>query len=223
MADSNVHEKIRKLLKLAENNPSQEEAAAAAAAAVRLMEKHAIEEAEILGRGPEEVTTRTFSDSMKNVTPWRGELASVVASAFGCAAIWRRYGKGADRLVELMIAGREKDIDAAIIARDYCQAEVEFLARRARISRAEGRSFRFGVVQAIREAIELERAMLRQKMRGEVSESSLMVVDDRADKAMESFGKVRKSRRTSTLQALAFAKGHVMGREVWNGTKARLA
>ncbi len=222
MNDSNVHDKIRKLLNLAENNPSQEEAAAAAAAAVRLMAKHSILRADILGPGPEEIVTRVFSDPLKQKVAWRGELATAVAGGFGCAAIWRTVGEGDERLVELLIAGREEDIRAAMAARDYCHHEIEHLARRARVSRAVGRSFRLGVIQAIRDAIEQERAALRRELEGEVSDAALVVVDDRAAKAMESFGKIRKSRRIS-IKALAFLHGRAEGHEVWNGTKARLA
>lgn len=242
MSTSNekVLDQVRKLLALAENNDNPNEAAAAAAHAATLMERHSIEEAEIMDVGTDEdIVELTFgvegasrgrSGEMKSKSTWQGELAVVVSGAFGCAVVWS-VTSGFGRVARLKIAGRSSDVKAAIAAKDYCHREIDRLTQRrmdvlrdedAPNRRSAGIAFRLGVIEAIREAIETERAALREQMRGTVSDVALVVVDERAKKAMESFGKVRRSRANHTPDAMAFMSGRAAGQQVWNGTKQRL-
>lgn len=229
MSSSNekVLERIRKLLALSNNNDSPAESALAAAQAAALMEKHSIAEADVDGGGDEDVVEDTFgipgshrSGDLKQKSTWQGELACVVAEAFGCAAIWR-LNRGVARLV---IAGRKQDVAAAIAAKDFCHREIDRLTAKHTQGRGRkwGVSFRVGCVDAIRDAVAIERAALREEMRGTVSDSALVVVDDRAAAALESFGKVRKSRTNHNPNAEAFFTGRVAGQHTWNGTKTRL-
>ena len=110
------------------------------------------------------------------------------------------------------------------MARDHCHHEIDrltvfFAAGRGR---QFGVSFRMGCVHAIHEAIEKERAELRQEMRGHVSETALVVVDQRADEATKSFGKMSVVRSNMRGNDLAYATGIVSGRDIYQGTKPRV-
>lgn len=232
MADSNeaILDRIRKLLALGESD-NPHEAALAMARAAALMEKHQIAEADVDGGGDEDVIEETFgfpgshrSGDLKTKSTWQGELAAVVSRAFGCAAVWRTSRQGPNKRARIVIAGRKQDVAAAIAAKDFCHREIDRLT--AKFSNGQGRSFgvafRVGAVQAIREAIDEERAALRAEMQGQVSETALVIVDTRSDAAMESFGEVRKSRSNLEPDALAFMQGRSAGQSVWSGTKQRI-
>lgn len=75
--------RIRKLLALASNNPSEEEAASAALKAQKLMAEYGLDEAAI-GSG-EHVGPGTTTASVTK-KPWRGRLAAIIARNFRCEA-----------------------------------------------------------------------------------------------------------------------------------------
>jgi hypothetical protein len=224
-----ILDKIQKMMAKAKNNTSPEEAATAAALAAKMMEKHNIEEADLDLGGEEDVVEETFgipgshrSGDLKSKSTWQGELAAVIAPAFGCACIWRIAREV--KSTRLVIAGQPRDVKAAIAAKDFCHREIDKLTAKfaGGQGRAFGVSFRVGCVQAIRKAIDEERAALRKEMEGHVSETALVVVDSRAQEAMESFGKVRKSRSNRNENVEAFMRGMVAGQNVWSGTKTRI-
>lgn len=235
MNNDQVIEKIQKLLNLSKNNDSPEEAASAASLATTLMEKHNIEMADVeSGDGADaEIVDEAFGvpgshrdGRLKSKSGWQGELATVIAPAFGCAVIWRttRDLDGTKRCT-LTIAGRKNDVAAAIMAKEFCHREIDTLTAKhaGGRGRSYGVSFRVGAVHTIREQINAERAALRTEMQGTVSSSALVVVDTRAEAAKESFGRTRKSRSSRKHNAEAFFKGQAAGQSVWNGTKSRIA
>lgn len=80
-------EKIKKMLALAENNPSQEEALSAALQAHKLMAKYNIHEDDVtLQEINEDEITSVFSTQThdSHLMGWRKQLASVVSKAFRC-------------------------------------------------------------------------------------------------------------------------------------------
>jgi hypothetical protein len=98
-----VIEKIRKIMSLAENNPSENEAISAALMAQKLMAKYNINEMEIR----QEVTENNI-DSLRvvvngKVQKWRVSLALVVAKNFRC----RIYLMGHD----IVFYGYKRDAD----------------------------------------------------------------------------------------------------------------
>ncbi len=213
-----ILERIRKLLSLSGNNDNLNESAAAAAQAAKLMERHQILAADV-DSGDEEdedVAHFSFGPSLRRKSTWQGALAKVISDAFGCATVW----DGSD----ILIAGRPKDVEAAIIARGYCHHEIDRLTAffAAGRGRGFGVAFRMGCVQSIHEAIQKEQAELRQEMQGLVSETALVVVDQRANEAQESFGKLKKVRSNMQVSDLAYATGIVTGRSIYQGTKPRV-
>ena len=212
-----VLERIRKLLALAGNNDNLNESAIAAAQAAKLMERHQIMAADVdSGEEDEDVAEFNFGPFLRRKSTWQGALAKVIADAFGCAVCWDGPS--------LLIAGRPKDVEAAVIARDYCHGEIDRLTAYFASGRGRGFgvSFRMGCVHSIGLAIEKERAELRQEMQGHVSETALVVVDQRANEAHESFGKTKKIRSNLQANDVAYATGIVTGRDIYQGTKPRV-
>lgn len=86
-------EKVKKILALAENNPSQEEALSAALQAQRLMAKYNIHEDDVeLDEIKENEIDSVFSEQKHDSSfhSWRKQLATVVAKNFRCKCYLRR-------------------------------------------------------------------------------------------------------------------------------------
>ena len=79
-------EKVKKLLSLAENNPSQEEAISAALMAHKLMAKYNIHEDDVTLEEIKEDIESVFTDQKRNSSlhSWRKQLGLVVGKAFRC-------------------------------------------------------------------------------------------------------------------------------------------
>ena len=86
-------EKVKKILALAENNPSQEEALSAALQAQRLMAKYNIHEDDVeLDEIKENEIDSVFSEQKHDSSfhSWRKQLATVIAKNFRCKCYLRR-------------------------------------------------------------------------------------------------------------------------------------
>ena len=79
-------EKIKKMMALAENNPSEEEALSAALQAHKLMMKYNIHESEVTLEEVKEDIVSIFSEQKYNSSlhKWRKQLGVIVAKAFRC-------------------------------------------------------------------------------------------------------------------------------------------
>jgi hypothetical protein len=178
--ENGIHEKIRKLLALARNNDNQAEAALALARAQALMMRHGIEEETLRPAGtPEEAPTLSadpLTPPGKSAVSWKVRLAGTLAKANGCALFLR---SGAIHTV-----GRPSDIARLRALFTACEAETDYLAARRRTSGTGGsgktwyNNYRFGVVDAISDAIRAERERTRADMRASASGSALMVLDN---------------------------------------------
>lgn len=101
-------EKIKKMMALAENNPSEEEALAAALQAHKLMMKYNIHEDEVTLEEVKEDIVSVFSQQKHNshLKAWRKQLGAVVASAFRCKC----YVSGQD----VVFRGYKEDAQVAL-------------------------------------------------------------------------------------------------------------
>lgn len=81
-----IIEKIKKMMALAENNPSEEEAISAALQAHKLMMKYNIHESEVTLEEVKEDIVSIFSEQKHNSSlhKWRKQLGAIVARAFRC-------------------------------------------------------------------------------------------------------------------------------------------
>jgi len=124
-----IIERIRALLKLASNNPSEEEAASAAAMAARMMAEHDLEQAEIEASGetveaePIEEGIANPDDEGKRSTSWKGIIMWSVARLFGVKTYGARRG-----LIALF--GRRTAVQTAGYTFRYLANEVEEQAQR---------------------------------------------------------------------------------------------
>lgn len=101
-------EKIKKMMALAENNPSEEEALAAALQAHKLMVKYNIHEEDVSLEEVKDDITSVFSQQKHNshLMSWRKQLSAVVAKAFRCKA----YVSGQD----VVFRGYRQDAELAL-------------------------------------------------------------------------------------------------------------
>lgn len=102
-----IIDKIKKLLALSENNPSQEEAISATLMAQKLMAKYRIQEDETLEEIKEEEISSIITQQKHNSTlhAWRKQLAVIVARNFCCKC----YMKGQD----VVFRGYKQDAEIA--------------------------------------------------------------------------------------------------------------
>lgn len=227
MTREDVIDKVRKLYALGESD-NPHEAALAVGRAQALMERHAIETAELDGGGDDEVVEIPFGPVTKQRSTWRGMLANAVAQANGCFSVNQTttFSVSGARSNRNLIAGREEDVAAAIQMLRYCEAEIDRLAAKfaAGLGREWAMSFRIGCVHAIQTAIDKERRAAQDAMRETVSETALTVVDDRSDRAKESFGEIENKNKKNVvnLQREAAAAGMLVGRDIFAGTKGRI-
>lgn len=109
-----IIDKIKKLLTLAGNNPSQEEALSATLMAQKLMAKYKIEEDETLDEIKEDDAIDSIVTNQKknsDLHSWRKQLALIVAKNFCCKC----YMKGAD----VVFRGYRQDAEIALNAYMY--------------------------------------------------------------------------------------------------------
>ena len=105
-------EKIKKMMALAENNPSEEEALAAALQAHKLMAKYNIHEDEVSLEEVKEDITSIFTEQKhdSNLHKWRKQLGAVVAKSFRCKCyisgkdvVFRGYREDAQIALEVYL------------------------------------------------------------------------------------------------------------------------
>lgn len=105
--------KVKKMLALAENNPSQEEAIAAALQAQKLMAKYNIHEDEVTLEEIKDEIDSVFSEQPhdSHLMKWRKILAKIVAEAFRCNAymhgkdvVFRGYLEDAKLALEVYLS-----------------------------------------------------------------------------------------------------------------------
>lgn len=109
-----IIDKIKKLLALSANNPSQEEAISATLMAQKLMAKYKIHEDETLEEIQEEDLIESIFSSQKRDSSfhaWRKQLAVIVAKNFCCKC----YMKGGD----VVFRGYKQDAEIALNAYMY--------------------------------------------------------------------------------------------------------
>lgn len=86
-----VKERIRKLLKLAGNNPNEQEAQSALLKAQAMLLEYKIEEHELHAGEEQDVSIiQAVSDETAN-TAWAMELATILESNFGVVLFWRQW------------------------------------------------------------------------------------------------------------------------------------
>jgi hypothetical protein len=214
--NTEVLEKIKKLLRLAaSDNPN--EAALAAAKAQELMDRHKLNQAMLATPSEPEEGVVHFDDpddaldtfGGKRVT-WKDSLSAGLAKYNGCFIYVDNRTRGEIRLV---IVGRPSDVQTVRYLYAFCVREIE------RLTRAQGpghgrtwtNNYRRGCVASIYEALHEQRKSFEGQARTEAAHSgssalvkvntALAKIDSRYKEAEESLKKVMKLRAGKESQA----------------------
>jgi len=180
----NVQEKIRKLLALATGNPNENEAQAALRLAHRLMEKHAISEAQVRGMPTGEIDSESIPMATRT---WRLSLMSAACLAHGC---YHYYRPGHCVVVVGKPEARRRSVSEYI----ELAAMIDRFASHFR-GRGEGRgfinSYRLGIVTKIRQEIVEARREAREEAQAEGNSTMALMVVDTSRQQAEAWARSR--------------------------------
>jgi hypothetical protein len=175
--ETSIVRRVRKLLKLAKNNPSAEESAAAAAKAQDLIDQHKIDEALLAAeqKRPAEDLLRDVSERViwqfggRSMTHWIVDLCRGVVQANGLYG-WTGW-EGGKRTYAA--AGPEEDLMAASILVEWLVSEVGHLIEEERRTgdsepgRSWANSFRMGcsymIAKRVRESAHAKKEKLQRE------------------------------------------------------------
>ena len=155
MEREKIIERIRKLLKLAENKgATRAEATAAALAAQRLMAQNDVEDWEVHSEDAEPIEGVYSKQSPRR---WRWYLAEVIAPAFRCRYHQERSWASGKYLYKMKFYGYKTDATAAALTFDYLYKIGNRLARRFTKGMPRGmyNAYVTGFVEGVR--LELEK------------------------------------------------------------------
>jgi hypothetical protein len=169
----NVLERIKKLLRLAQNAGSEHEAANAARRAAQLMALHQIHEASVNLDGPDEVRAVEEIAQCHEVTytkkrvAWHIRIASAVAASYG-AEMYTMGGYSEERENGIRFFGRLSAVQAAAYTTQYLIREVETItdkqAPQSLYARRYRNAFRLGCASRIGARINEETQAEKQKL-----------------------------------------------------------
>jgi len=210
MADENLLDKVKKLLRLAERTNSEGEAAAAAAAAQKLIERHKLDVAALdLSEAHEapveapEKATLDGAEGRRNKCAWRGSLASGIARANACRVYWTGP--------RLQIVGAPSDVATVRYMYAYLVREIDRLAETKSGGKAWLHAWRMGAVATVSQRLREAREEARREARAEAQASgaggaAIVRVNagiariERAESAVEAVMAAMKMRKGSTTK-----------------------
>lgn len=198
-----VIEKIRKLLTLGNNNPSQNEAESAIMKAHRLMAQHGINELD-LESSQQKFTYTTLCCEHKGDKMYRRNLGHIIADNFRC----RFYLRGG----QVAFFGRNDD---AVAARETFEYTYRFISRESdrlyRKRRNEGfsgsgvvNSYALGFLQGLKEKLDQQSTALMVVVPKDVQEQYADISKD--------FTTRKTKIRVSRVDRGAYAQGQTDGR-----------
>lgn len=178
---TNITDRIRKLLALAEGTSNPHEAENAAAQAQRLIAKHNIERSELTEYDPDEAVRQEIMHGGKLVA-WRVNLISGLAKLNSCASAVRRAQRGGSPCAYVLY-GAPSDIAlvehlAAYLIREIQSLGASYRGAHGAPTRAHRNVYRVGVVAGV-----LERMRSEQESAMTGQASALMYVGKRSDAA----------------------------------------
>lgn len=202
MSRESILDKVRKLRALSTSS-NLHEAATAAHLAEKLIQQHALEEAELeLSQGSLEAASEDMEslvDWNKRQIVWENILLTSLARAYNCAGVLRRSnGK-----LGYFIIGRPADV--ATLKYQFCFFSLELLRLVERMAPALGRgeakhwrnSFMLGGVSAIGESLR----SARQEVRAQASSNALMVIDNHLKESLTLKHTLYPNSRTSQVKS----------------------
>ena len=204
---SNISSKIAKLLALSTNNPSHHEAEAALRLALRLMEKHAISEADVKG-----LSTQEISSSFIDTPPatWRVNLATALSNLHGCYSYYTpRRG--------ITVAGSKTSRDAVIHDFHFLSTVINHLTLRNSVGlgRSYAESFRRGMVSKISDEISSALSAARAESQAAGASTTALTVTtsaiSRAKEWVTQATTIRTVRASAVRSHDAYSSGRIAG------------
>lgn len=212
MESEKILDKVRKLLKLAGNNPNAEEAALAAAKAQELILRHKLDMASIdVEAEAQEPVQGMFAhdpleESLAGGKTWRGRLAVILCRQNACCPV--KVGQS------LRIIGTASNVATVRYLYAYVVLEIERLMRQwvlecgGRVGKTPRNNFRTGAVSGVAERFkELER-----KVRHEYAGTMALVRVDQEAQRLAAFVETQKLRNGARPHQQYDARGYEAGR-----------
>jgi len=205
-----VLKKIKKILRLSQNNPSEEEALTAAKMARTLLAKHSLTMADVdVTDKAESEVVRQFANSNKRIKRWENYLAYSMHEFIPVRSL---IVEGYDKSKRLQFIGEEADVIVAIEMYTYLRSTIWRMAR----SHFNGekrlmKSYAIGAVQRLKERfIEMKE---ESKQEGSSYEGSyeLMTLDKlvKADNFIDTLNTREQRDRKLNIDAMANNLGYM--------------
>jgi hypothetical protein len=179
LTQSQVADKIRKLLALADGAGTEAEATNAATRAAALMAQYQIQECDVdaLVQDAQDPLTIVETGAADRIMGWRKLLAQGIAGGCGCYALtYLRRGKGSS----LVFSGRTSAVETALYMFAALSSEIERLAKRN--AGGKGASFvnayKLGMTSRISQRLREQRTETIEQARTAANSSALVRVSD---------------------------------------------
>lgn len=226
LSRSEIADKIRKLLALAEGAGTEAEAANAAGRAAALMARHQIEQADVdtLVRDVDDPMTQVETEGAGRLSGWRKTLSSGVAIGCGTYVLTVIGGKSRTRFY-----GRASDVETSLYLFATLTREIERLAKRNAAGKgaAYANAYKLGAATTIYRRFEaMRRETIEQARHEGASSAALVKVGDSsalAEKFALQYGmKVSSARLDRCSDSEGYNAGQADGRRVSLGGGAAL-
>ena len=196
MDEDKVIDRIRKLFKLAADNPSPAEAAVALAQAQRMMHRHRIEQTQL--DAPDEEEIGLYVDEPiatgSTIPAWKQAIADVIAELNDCVSlVSESRSPVGDRMERIMvIAGRRVDFEAVVLMYNWIANIIEEAAARTSSRLASERfgssgmgrrwinSFRHGAAAEVEERLLQEQRSQRVQLAADPTTGAALAIRSEA-------------------------------------------
>lgn len=204
MTDMNkMLEKVKKLLALAGNNPSEQEAKAAAMKAQKLIAQYNLDMSSLSSE--EAIQYKLLKAKHPNNNGFRGNLAAILAPNFRCKAIYLD--------TDVHFFGREGDVDTCVGVFNYLYKVMRTNGHHQKyIARKEGRNVR-GVANCYYSGF---MKGLKDELGAQSKALAIILPEDVKDKFSQKFPEVGVNKRMGIKKTgydqEAFTTGYIDGR-----------
>lgn len=230
--DKAVIDKVRKLLAMAEGTSNRNEADAFSRKAAEMIAEHRLDPVRLRAPDPnDQLAVRTFELGRGAYVRARLALLQAVASAHGCATVFRTGYHG----TTAMVAGFSSDLETTEML--YTSLHAQASARMAAERRSTGaatqrwrRSFLFGYAHEVRAMLGASTEQAESRAAGSASASALPALRARErqvdEYAQQAFGRVVSARPVTAPTPTGYVAGRAaasradVGRRMVPGRRA---
>lgn len=212
--------KVRNLLSLSDKNQNLNEAAAAFKAAQKLLSKHRLSITDVYvseeDKEPVKESDEPLYAGARAIT-WRGDLAASVCKANGCHAFWRITAVNGRRQKQLLIIGRESDINTVRYMYNLIASQIEAMCASALLTNGGGKTFsnnfKLGAVDTISSRLKEATQEVEDQYKGTTALVLVKQADNEVNQAVAKL-KLRKRSVSYRHNREGYAQGQAAGRRV---------